>query len=125
MYDIMISFDTARLAKRKGFVGYGNMYNNEGDLVPYFPPKGNPLDHYDDIDIYYASTQSLLQAWLREKHEIHVEIFHGRDSKDQSIIHYEVALYKDSDCKSEFFKDDFDSYEHALEIGLQRALILL
>lgn len=80
-----------------------------------------------------APTQSLLQKWLREVHDIHIEI----DLVDNSRTYYwEYVLitskdrdYNDEDCfdsaKKHYNKDEFTIYEEALEKGLQEALKLI
>jgi hypothetical protein len=76
-----ITFETAKLAKEKGFdeIVY-NAYNLNGefgnfyDIVGECPFSDNYGPEYIDYDKlrYAAPTQSLLQRWLREKHNIHV-----------------------------------------------------
>jgi len=68
MKEQLISFETAKLAKEKGFfIGY-RLYNETGKIW---------ARHFigdQERKLYSASTQSLLQKWIRETHRIHIEI---------------------------------------------------
>ena len=78
MEDTLINFETAKLAKEKGFdekvyreydkSGYLRCTSKSADVV---------LGPYDELlksTEYPAPTQSLLQQWLREKHQIIVDV---------------------------------------------------
>ena len=71
MEEQLISFETAKLAKEKGFTYAYEFYDKEGNIVD-FGIVGGWTDCHDEN--YAAPTQSLLQKWLREKHDIHFEI---------------------------------------------------
>ena len=128
MQEQRISFETAKLAKEKGFIlNYptacytddGQLWVSENLLSERITGKPKPLL------IFNAPTQSLLQKWLREKHNIHIEI--DLDTDDRFYIlkpyKYVVDIYQDVDHK--FIKELIDSYEEALEIGLQEAFKLI
>ena len=82
MKDRIISLNTSKIAKEKGFdipSIYG--YDSNGELEEYFTyasySPGEPEIRIDDFICkweYQAPTQSLLQAWLREVHDIHIQI---------------------------------------------------
>ena len=128
MQEQRISFETAKLAKEKGFIlNYptacytddGQLWISKNLLSERITGKPKPLL------IFNAPTQSLLQKWLREKHNIHIEI--DLDTDDRFYIlkpyKYVVDIYQDVDHK--FIKELIDSYEEALEIGLQEAFKLI
>ena len=108
MEDTLITFETAKLAKEKGFefkvvweyiLGFKN--NHERDK--------------------YLPTQSLLQKWLREKHNIIVLVdYEGIDGYYYKYYYYinEVKKYNASD-------KNYITFEEAYEIGLQEALKLI
>ena len=102
MKDQLISFKTASLAKEKGF---------------------------QIMTINYAyvkmPTQSLLQKWLREEHNIHILVAATgfKDGSGSIPNRYDVMYFKDI-CKNTF-DSIHETYEEALEEGLQQALILL
>jgi hypothetical protein len=123
MEEQLISFETAVLAKEKGF-DIKTLYRFLGEI-------------YREVDLncqlwdneYYAPTQSLLQKWLREEMDMWVTIiFNG--------ITYSISIYgrytpdeeeiEISNTGSLNFEDKyFLRYEQALEVGLQEALKLI
>lgn len=111
MEDQLISFEAAKLAKEKGFDIHcrfhydkenGNLYENED--FPYNSWNGS----------LFAPTQSLLQKWLREKHKLFVYVL-----DDDRINKYYWGV---SNLFSSSENPDFNTYEEALEVGLQQAL---
>lgn len=117
MKDELIKFDTAKLAKTKGFEEPCDWYLYTGDT-------GNNIDHElkgytnhtnDVLDnlSFSLPTQSLLQCWLREKHKIHIDVKLVKE--DLSEWRYEVGSL------SGYSK----TYEEALEYGLFEALKLI
>ena len=81
MEDTRIIFETAKLAKEKGFpqetnrleIPYYN-YKGEfkGDVSDWRIRKYIRGEDTSDIEFVSAPTQSLLAKWLREKHNIHL-----------------------------------------------------
>jgi hypothetical protein len=122
MTDTLISFETAKLAKEKGFYdtssGYAYFF---GKLQRCDGQVYNPKDRCD------ASTQSLLQKWLRETHDIHVTVF--TFYRDGIFIHRVCKVMKHTTIwsmeESSMSFREFHKYEEALEIGLQEALKLI
>ena len=130
MEDTRITFETAKLAKEKGFkiptkvmykgneksYGHNNEWGiDEKRLDGEFP--------YTNQQWYSIPTQSLLAKWLREEHNIHVTSQIG-NLDFISTYHYDIR-YIDKNkfiCK---VKGNFKTYEEALEIGLQKALKLI
>ena len=114
----LISFETAKLAKEKGFhissrgEGMGKRVFINGELV-------NTI--FSSKDRIHAPTQSLLQKWLREVHEISIKI---DDFYTNSRVRFDYNI-----CELGSQEDNpvgiFETYEEALEIGLQEALKLI
>jgi hypothetical protein len=106
MEEQLVSLDTAKLAKEKGFGNYS--------------------------DSYLAPTQSFLQKWLREKHVLNIEImfggrswgkfdyYHGHVHRGGDGIHARVN-YKEGD----FYPEANLTYEECLEKLLLEALKLI
>jgi hypothetical protein len=116
MEEQLIKFDTAKLAKEKGFDCKSNFYNWYGsDKIL------NQM--YDLENIILAPTQSLLQKWLREKHKILVEATHF------TAEYFTYNLYKRDNIiyilKLGGLDNICNTYEEALEKGLQEALKLI
>ena len=119
MKEELITFETAKLAKEKGFFYKGLMYRKEGTL-------SDNRGFLYNLNVYSASTQSILQKWLREKHNIMVTV---------SIPYEEFGFYA-AEIWGENREDGikileidgmsvFKTYEEALEEGLQEALKLI
>ena len=114
MKEQLISFETAKLAKEKGFVYMkANCYGDnmcyqlpEGELINAL--KGNSVGGY-----ILAPTQSLLQKWLREIHNIFIS----------TDVNYCYKIYHNDELFEE--STDYHSYEEALEAGLYQALLLI
>ena len=129
MEEQLVSFKTAKMAKEKGFdikSQCQSMYNPYARLRTY-----SQIDWSHIGDFVLAPTQSLLQKWLREVHNIHIKINittqetyfygilqfleHAKNSQNPAVIGYQNV------ASSEKVK----TYEEALEVGLQEALKLI
>lgn len=134
MEEQLIKFNTALLAKEKGFDGFCyDAYN--AHKMQY---SNGWLEYIDDngIEIPFtftvlkpkdilAPTQSLLQKWLREKYQIICEAQSFYD-EESGLIKYESCIFSQK-FKEGFTleieeKDIFLTYEEALEDSLQEAL---
>jgi len=131
MKEQLISFETAKLAKEKGFniSNSGYVYDKKGGKV-----MDTPIDKLIWSGKYPAPTQSLLQKWLREKHEIHVSAFPVFSDKYFTVIRkfYKYKGYDnilgspyDPYSPTATYEEAVDTYEKALEKGLQSALKLI
>ena len=136
MEDILISFETAKLAKEKGFnIDVINYYTPEGyctDSNGYMTERlessnwNNGEGSYPTLSEKVscsAPSQSLLQKWLREVHNIHIDIRINAVSRGNYFFYL-------SKTKTPFYtlfvsEKNSDSYEEALEIGLINALKLI
>ena len=152
MEEQLISFETAKLAKEKGFNIFTEYWYNKDREKCFIEHSDYCLsDYFDFKELYngriiakegiiFDPTQSLLQKWLREKHNIHVEInfmsrtlpFHDGYFIILRGIGYELNLDNDSQGNYRPILSEihggyeiFDSYEEALEIGLQEILKLI
>jgi len=141
MEDQKVSFETAKLAKEKGFdVDVRSFYTEyhktnksdnpafctkEGEIEVesgYFVNNGIGELSNENYTCYARPTQSLLRRWLFEKHNIDVLPFKTY-SKSRLGECYECK-YNDGGL---ILTTNFDSetYEDGLEKGLQEALKLL
>jgi len=121
MEDELIKFETAKLAKEKGFdLESSGVYDEKCVLG---------INHHDYRRLYKnslednwntaAPTQSLLQRWLREVHNIHLTVIHRLDISNYKE-YYDYLLEK-----TEVKYRHYTSWEEALEIGLYQALLLI
>ena len=119
MKEQLISFQTALLAKKNHLeIESYEFYTHRGDLC-----HSEVYENQSNYDgSYGAFTLSLLQKWFREKHNICVEVY----STAYGFIWCLVKADSGTDIK---YSDDsgpnaggaWDSYEEALEKGLQEA----
>lgn len=141
MIDQVVTYKTAKLAKELGFEEeYGTLrthyYNHEGildgDCKEYIKAKIRKKDT-KGLEPTFAPTQSLLQKWLREKHNINVIAYpvimqHNKEDKEQTEeeMEYFYIIYNKGLQMFKSIKDPmFDTYEEALEEGLKSGLNLI
>lgn len=155
--DQIISWETAKLAKEKGFNIPVSRYYRDEKLIVNFEDSGcNEESYYFDADslnenwndgrvvnkdnnscwgctkpsymnVYSASTQALLQRWLREVHNLHIQICIGTtiDKPTKCWVYY-IQNDKGRTIQWNTNSDEvFNSYEEALEQGLINALNLI
>ena len=126
MEDTIVTFETAKLAKGKGFDALcydafnsmGNLYSNGWCEYLYdnkveIPFRSGVLESQDTL----APTQSLLAKWLREKHNIHLIAY-----KNINIDGYDWCFITTDGITN---INSYKTYEEAYEIGLQEALKLI
>lgn len=127
MEETLISFETAKLAKEKGFKLQSNAFgyvtkfynHNTHSLLPF-----GRTGRTDLTKAYYASTQGLLQKWLREVHGINIVI--SPSYRCFNII--QISKYNEIEDQNEDMASsglefkDFETYEEALEVGLSESL---
>lgn len=118
MKEELIKFETAKLAKEKGFDWEcrGRYGETLGQWVVTYPQTRFSFWYDNDI---LAPTQSLLQRWLREVHKIHITI----TSISQESWQYHIT--KVGDSLGKLYNEDYDDYEEALEDALVDALNLI
>lgn len=146
MKEQLISFETAKLAKDKNFsgnMGWNEYYYDEkhdNELI-HGSDKSYPTDlNFNNMGeetleqkefskwektLIKAPTQSLLQKWLREKHDIYISSYIDPFAGD---FWYTIVLFKKGKDKAtinEDSKTNFNDYEEALEKALYEALKLI
>lgn len=125
MEEQLISFNTAELAKEKGFnFGQSKAYYNHGETELLLWVWSE--DHNDQKDLLaYAPTQSLLQRWLREIHNIDITVMIMGQSQYEYYIHQKRILKHNNDVRPESSEEVKYLYEKTLELALQKALELI
>jgi hypothetical protein len=124
----LIEFETAKLAAEKGLKRRGELIK-EGQTLKInldgikcntcFNLQGNPTTpkYVHNDQQYVRPTQSLLQKWLREKHDIEIYV---RSSVDLYNKKYWTTFLPNG-C----LENKNNTYEEALEFGLQKGLKLI
>jgi len=116
----LITFETAKLAKEKGF----DLISNNPAVTAHNVGKRVTLTGHN------LPPQSVLSRWLREKHNIHVNPISNFTARfgDYNL---EIVSINKGVVNSIIFREKgrlksfFDSHEEALEKGLQEALKLI
>lgn len=130
MTEQLVSLETAKLLKEKGFNVYCKSYwqNPDGeywlDGTPGFSLENGTHSDYERYlrsPRYLAPTQSLIQKWLRENEEIHVEVL----IEDKNSYCFTINTFQNKVLDWKEAKSKFKTYEEALEKGLQKALNLI
>lgn len=121
MKDQLITFETAKLAKEKGFdleVEFMTI-NERPELVFSARDDGDTDYNWNEREGYSLPTQSLLQKWLREKHNKFVFVTHrkfGVSSCNGWYYHIGESI------EYGLCPERYNTYETALEAGLQEVL---
>ncbi len=136
MEDQLITFETAKLAKEKGFNELVThfFYNDTKFHTPstYLEKSDSSLklDFFEDLmsnfnksnDYISAPTQSLLQKWLREVYNIEIEInCFTEQPMNNEIWEKAYQVFVNWEAKHPYY----NKYEEALEKGLIEGLILI
>ena len=119
-----VSFDTARMLKEAGFdVPCFNQYTERGTIW-----------HCDCPENFNKSqcatsrpTQALAARWLREVHRIVVDVAYIPPHVGRDVWQYFVGGMDDMVWPGDYEPSDrkYETYEEAMEVGLQEALKLI
>ena len=135
MKDQLIVFETAKLAKEKGFKNktphklrrdyYNHLGEINGDVTEYIKAyvANKELERYNTID---APTQSLLQKWLREVQSIYISVdYLIIEVIDSKGVRFDWSIYNKNESIESKELIGLLTYEEALEKGLVEALKLI
>lgn len=131
MQEQLVKKATARLAKEKGFDWETEWAYQSRQFVRYSDPH-RIVNWNNDIDVdCSAPTQASLQNWLREKHNIFVQITVDFYRNGINYL-WQVLIYDKEDTAGDYCSKDssglygddgeYPTYEKALESGLKKAL---
>jgi hypothetical protein len=147
MKDERITFETAKLAKEKGFniIVRGHYIEYLIDRIdPEYPEGGGPFSmekgkiefeenaminnggsdySNQNYKMYTAPTQSLLARWLREIHNIQVYV--SSQTVDGNKKYRDYVGYVNGYAINDPRDEEFQTYEQAMEVGLQIALKMI
>lgn len=123
MTEELVTLETAKLLKEKGFNEYcKNVIDIDNILSETLYRTNDNLPK----QCFSLPTQSIAQKWLRETKNIHICVYncacgYGYEiSKADNGTHIASSTYKGTNDGGEW-----DTYEEALEAGIQEALKLI
>lgn len=129
IHEEICTYEVAKLAKGKGFPQLGidsNNYwfeDNNGELID-MNAKAFVFDVIPKEGLTRKISQSLLQRWLREEKNIHIEIIATASGYYWCVNKTNGTSITDSDVLDRGTNEGgcFDTYEPALEDALKYAL---
>lgn len=143
MTEVLVKYNTAVLAKEKGFDGFSCCDDKWliNDKIGLFKEwKGLSPYIAEGCDTIYRPSQSLLQKWLRDK-KIHIDVVYERGvwcyilhqlPSEEDIKFAASGECEDGDLwllsntiNSDWYTMEYKSYEEALEAGLLESLKLV
>ena len=90
----------------------------------YFRNNDNGGDFSNkNYTMYAAPTQSLVQRWLREVHNIQVYVY--SNTKNGEGIYRDYVAHINERSINDSRDEEFQTYEAAMEVGLQVALEMI
>lgn len=111
----IVSFETAKLLKAKGFNKMTKAcYNHLGIL--YKDRKNNEFNNL--FAIYSAPKLHKAQKWLRNRCDIHISIDWGMDGYNFALVIKDV----DGSFIETSYHDYYPTYEECLDEGIKSAL---
>lgn len=136
MKEQIITFETSKLLRDKGCDIKQNIFNNvqyynylgelNGDQTDYLRARIRKEDT-DPFNIYVAPSQSLVQKWLREAHNIGVFCLPKTLYPDNAIYlngEYHIFIIENNREHCEY-DGVYLGYENALEVAIQEGLKLI
>ena len=120
MSDLLVTFQTAKLAKEKGFKEEVRNYFKIGamskNLIEEDCISTDINLNFSDRSLWARPTQTFLQKWLREQHKLHVYAV-----RDEDYWTYAVCEFAHGN-KEANGRARYESFEEALEEGLKCCL---
>ena len=133
IHEEICTYEVSQLAKEKGFnVQTFDWYDYTGNYHKGFIP--HELHECPRYKEYYAPTQSLLQRWLREVHNLHIDVGVWEDCDEDadglccgtySYWSFNIQSCFTGDLIYEEFEHRYDTYEQAVEDALKYTLKFL
>lgn len=123
MTEEFVTLETAKLLKEKGFNEYcKNVIDIDNILrVTLYRTNSNLPKQ-----CFSLPTQSLAQRWLRETKNLHIEIYRSAVGYGYAIVKADNGTWQeDDDSRGTNDGGLWDTYEEALEAGIQEVLKLI
>lgn len=129
MKDDFVTLETAKALKDKGFdwkcnsiitiVGTIRSYESPQDLSYLTEIEGKPYE-------FLLPSIDLAKKWFRETKNLHIEIYRSACGYGYAIVKADNGTWmEDDNSKGPNDGGNWDTYEEALEAGIQEALKLI
>jgi len=129
MKEELVEFETAKLAKEKGF---NELVENYFEITTISKPISENTCKFQNINglksgnLASRPTQSLLQKWIREKNDIHIVVLPNSEKQFFYEVFRNFELpFESEELYSVLSGRVYNTYEEALEKGLYEALKLI
>lgn len=124
MTEEFVTLETAKLLKKKGFNEYCKIvtWEDSGRIAQSAFRTNKELPKL----CCSLPTQSLAQKWLRETKNLHIEIYRNACGYGYAIVKANNGTWReDDDSRGPNDSGLWNTYEEALEAGIQEALKLI
>ena len=121
-----VSFEVAKLLKEKGFDE--NVNSSYSDNAQVFYHNGGNNSYFDSINSvlyhYARPTSQMAMKWLKNKHNIFIEISVGYVGTDESIVYFWIpCVLKENHIEYPTMEEIIaNSYEEAVKAALKYCL---
>jgi hypothetical protein len=120
MKESLVEFETAKLAKERGFNNWFSDYSEKNHHLKGWRDRD---EYLDEVELPKEIILSLLQKWLREVHKIDVIPYPSFMGKEGN---YYYVIIKDRDFDNIIQQPTLNmSHDDCLEDGLLEALRLI
>ena len=123
MTEELVTLETAKMLRKKGFNEYCKNVIDINNI-----PRETLYRINDDLpkQCFSQPTQSIVQKWLREVKNLHIEIYRNACGYGYIIVKANNGTWmEDDDAKGPNDGGNWDTYEEALEAGIFEALKLI
>ena len=119
-----VSFEIAKLLKEKGFDGHTYAYYEDEDNPNISLHSGKAIN-WNKTEFISKPTLQMAMKWLREVHNISIEVVYDCSNDKTETISWWIANIKHINSGSSKENDcltAYDSYEEASEAAIKYAL---
>lgn len=123
MTEELVTLETAKMLREKGFNEYCKNVIDINNI-----PRETLYRINDDLpkQCFSQPTQSIVQKWLREIKNLHIEIYRSACGYGYVIVKANNGTWmEDDDAKGPNDGGNWDTYEEALKAGIFEALKLI
>ena len=123
MTEELVTLETAKMLKEKGFNEYcKNVISDKGLMMETIFRTSKDLPK----SFYSCPMQSIAQKWIRETKNLHISIIRNACGYGYAIVKADSGTWmEDDNFKGPNDGGNWDTYEEALEAGIQEALKLI